>query len=138
MRDLEHNEQKALVKWARLMPPPVCWLFAIPNGGGRSKAEAGRMRAEGVLRGVPDLLLPVARGGYHALYIEMKSPTGRLSAPQREMIAILRGQGFAVEVCRSWVEGKDVIERYMAPSPLERLESEYGYAETGRDDDTSA
>lgn len=135
MKDTEHREQAALVKWARLMPPPVRWLFAIPNGGHRTKAVAGRMKAEGVLAGVPDLLLPVSRGGLHALYIEMKSPTGRISPAQKEMIANLRSEGYAVEVARSWVEGKEIIERYMRldeqpEDPRERVDDRYGYART--------
>jgi len=113
MKDLEHREQAALIKWARLQQPPVCWIFANLNGGARSKRTAGRLKAEGSLRGVPDLCLPASRGGFHALYIEMKSPTGRLSDDQRRMIDFLHGGGYAVEIARSWIEGKDIIEKYM-------------------------
>lgn len=118
MKDIEHNEQAALILWARLQPLPVSWIFAIPNGGARSKRTAGRMKAEGVLAGVPDLCLPVSRRGYHALYIEMKSPKGRLSSVQKAMIKNLRDSGYAVEVARSWVEASQIIERYIRPERM--------------------
>ena len=120
MNDLEHREQAALITWARLQSDPVCWLFAIPNGGARSKRTAGRMKAEGVLKGVPDLCLPVSRGGYHALYIEMKSPRGRLTPAQQQMIERLRGGGYAVEIARSWIEATEIINRYMDPKSLQK------------------
>ena len=51
----EHEEQRELVRWFRQTWPGVR-IFAIPNGGARSPATAGRLKAEGVSSGVPDLL----------------------------------------------------------------------------------
>lgn len=71
----EHNEQVTVIEWAdsKLKQfPELAWLFSIPNGGQRGKAQAGKLKAEGVKRGVADLCLPVSRMGYNALYIEMK------------------------------------------------------------------
>lgn len=48
-------------------------LFAVPNGGSRSKVEAAIMQGEGVTPGVSDLILLVARGNYNGLCIEMKT-----------------------------------------------------------------
>ena len=62
----EHQEQAALFRWAwfaQVKHPALALLYAIPNGGHRHKAVAARMKAEGVKAGVPDLCLPVARGG---------------------------------------------------------------------------
>ena len=56
-------------------------LFAVPNGGGRSRIEASIMKGEGVTAGVADLILLEARGGYGSLCIEMK--TGDKSSKQR-------------------------------------------------------
>ena len=54
-------------------------LHHIPNGGNRDVVEARHLKQQGVKKGVPDLHLPVARGSYHSLYIEMKAETGRTS-----------------------------------------------------------
>ena len=71
----EHDEQSAIFEWAALMQgayPELGLLFAIPNGGKRDKATAGKLKAEGVKAGVPDMCLPVSNGKYHGLFIELK------------------------------------------------------------------
>ena len=76
----ESAEQQCLFRWAaynRGRWPEMKMMYHIPNGGTRSKSEAGRFRAEGVKAGVPDICLPVARGGYHGMYIEMKRRKGQ-------------------------------------------------------------
>lgn len=75
----ESVEQQCLFRWAAFQSgrfPELALLYHVPNGGSRKKAEAGRFRAEGVKAGVPDLCLPVARGGFHGLYIELKRQKG--------------------------------------------------------------
>jgi hypothetical protein len=93
--------------------PELGMLYAIPNGGDRHPVVAAKMKAEGVRAGVPDYCLPVARGGYHGLYIELKTPTGYPSREQRAWIAALREQGYRAEVCRGWEAAWDVIREYM-------------------------
>ncbi|CAB4159353.1 VRR-NUC domain containing protein [uncultured Caudovirales phage] len=112
MRSLESQHQQALVRWCRLHPAAKL-IYAIPNGGGRSKAQAGILKAEGVLAGVPDLHLPVARGRCHSLYIEMKAGDGRLSPDQAKLIAELQAQGHAIVVAWDWGIAKAWVERYL-------------------------
>jgi hypothetical protein len=121
--EIEHREQCAVVAWARAMKrqEPRLWLlYAIPNGGVRSKAAAGKLKAEGVLAGMPDLCLPVPEispsGLLHrsnALYIEMKSAKGKLSDRQKRVIHDLRAARNRVEVCRSADEAIAVIRNYL-------------------------
>ena len=69
-RNSEHAEQVALFKWAEFAAarwPELTLMHAIPNGGHRNKITAARLKAEGVRAGVPDICLPVARGGWHGL-----------------------------------------------------------------------
>lgn len=71
----EAREQEALFRWADFAAgtmPELKLLYHIPNGGSRNKAEAANLKRQGVKAGVPDLFLPVPRGGYHGLYIELK------------------------------------------------------------------
>lgn len=74
--------------------------FAIPNGGGRSKREAGRLKAEGVTAGVSDIFCSVAHGGWHGLYIEMKSLTGYASREQGAWITESIELGYEAATCR--------------------------------------
>lgn len=118
MGDLtESQEQQLLFEWAALSAgrwPELALMYHIPNGGSRSKSEAGRFRAEGVKAGVPDICLPVARGGYHGLYIELKRVKGgRVSTAQQGWIAALRDQGYCACVCKGWDDAAHIIKAYL-------------------------
>ena len=115
---LESDEQSWLFQWAQDMAvlkwTELALMYHIPNGGSRNKVEAARLKAQGVKKGVPDIFLPVARGGYHGLYIEMKRRKGSVvSQEQKEYIAALIAQGYRVEVCKGFHAAADVIEEYM-------------------------
>ena len=114
--DSESAEQQALVRWAALNEnryPGLEMLYAIPNGGHRHVATAVRLKAEGVKAGVPDLCLPVARCGYHGLYIEMKSEKGKLTQLQKRWIEKLNEQTHLAVVCKGFEEARDVIVDYL-------------------------
>lgn len=99
---------------ARYEHPELALLYHIPNGGKRGKIEAARLKGMGVKPGVPDYHLPVARGGYHGVWIELKAPRGRTSEEQRQWITDLRTQGHLAEVCVGWIEAKHVLQRYLS------------------------
>lgn len=112
----EHSHQVALFMWAAhqfQQYPELKWMYAIPNGGERNVAVAGRLRAEGVKSGVSDICLPVARGGFHGLYIEMKKPGGKESANQKEFGAFVQTQGYWYKCCDHWEMAREVIKLYM-------------------------
>lgn len=114
---LEEVEQTCLFRWAMYQQaanPELALLHAIPNGGKRGKAEAARMKAAGVKAGVPDMFLPVSRGTYHGLYIELKRQKGgRVSDVQTWWLEKLRAQGYAAFVCFGWEEAARVIQDYL-------------------------
>ena len=113
----EHDEQVALIHWAKLTQsilPELALLHAIPNGGQRSKATAGKLKAEGVQAGVPDLCLPVARGGYHGLYIELKHGRNQPTQEQKRWLMRLRAEGYRAEVAWEFEGALDLIERYLS------------------------
>lgn len=57
MKHHEHNLQTACVRWFRYQYPKDI-ILAVPNGGSRdNKKEAARLKAEGVLAGVSDLII---------------------------------------------------------------------------------
>ena len=80
----EHAEQVDFVSWFRLSYPEVL-IFAIPNGGYRSPATANRLKAEGVVKGIPDLYIPAWN-----LWVEMKrTKGGSVSPDQKSMMEYL-------------------------------------------------
>lgn len=112
----EAQEQMTLFSWAAMQSgkyPELNLLYHVPNGGSRHKAEAGRLRAEGVKAGVPDLCLPVARGQYHGLYIELKRQRGgRTSDHQSEWLDALSAQGYKAALCYGWEQAAGTIIEY--------------------------
>ena len=121
MRHIEDAAQAEVIRWARMRQaaiPELELLYHVPNGGKRGKLEAVRLKRQGVKPGIPDLHLPIARGGYIGLWIEMKTATGRLSEDQRRIIAMLCAEGHRVEICRSAADAVEVLEDYMrVPTP---------------------
>lgn len=76
--------------------------------------ERPRSRAEGVKSGVPDICLPVARGGYHGLFIELKRQHGNTATKnQNTWLADLREQGYATAVAYGWEQAAKIITDYM-------------------------
>ena len=93
--------------------PELQMLYAIPNGGARNAVTGALLKAEGVKPGVPDLCLPVARGQYHGLYIEMKSSKGKPTEDQLKWLAALKAQGYATAVRNKTALTADLILRYL-------------------------
>ena len=115
MRELEHKYQKVVIAWFdRQFKEHRGRLFAIPNGGHRHPAVAAKLRAEGVRPGVPDLMLPVARCGFHGLFIEMKADKGKVRGNQQDWHEYLDAQGYLVAVCFNPEAAMDTIKSYLA------------------------
>jgi hypothetical protein len=114
----EHVEQCTLMAWAsrvQVRMPELNLLFAIPNAGaGAQRGQAGKMKAEGVKSGVPDLCLPVPRGRYHGAFIEMKRRKGgRLSPEQVAWRAKLEERGYAYCLACGFDEARVFLEAYL-------------------------
>lgn len=112
----EHRLQVACLEWLRMAYPNVL-CYAIPNGGQRNEIEGKRLKDEGVTAGIPDLHIPLPRGAYASLYIEMKDgKKGRLSDHQKQLINLLQSYGNKVVVCRTIEEFMREVNGYLQPS----------------------
>lgn len=112
----EAIEQEALFRWVsfyRGYCPDVDLLYHIPNGGKRDAKEAAHLKRQGVRAGIPDLCLPVPRGGFHGLYIELKAGENKPTEKQKGWLDALTKQGYATAVCYGWQAAKEVIEKYL-------------------------
>ena len=113
MRDGEHQIQVACVNWFRYQYPKSI-IYAVPNGGPRNAIVAAKLKAEGVLAGVPDLFVAEPKGEYHGLYVEMKNGNqGRVSDNQKTLMDRLRNRGYRCEVCRSFEDFEETVNDYM-------------------------
>lgn len=79
-KTMEHNIQSECVRWYRETFPQGI-IFAVPNCGTRNIATFYYMINEGMTPGAPDLVASKPDGSI--LFIEMKSPKGRLSDNQK-------------------------------------------------------
>lgn len=113
----ESDEQIALFRWAAYetgVHPELGMMYHIPNERKCSAQQGARMKAEGRKSGVPDICLPVARGGYHGLYIELKrTKGGRVSDEQKGWLKALQRCGYRAEVCLGWDAARTVIMDYL-------------------------
>jgi hypothetical protein len=100
----EHEEQRDLVMWFRQTFDGVR-IFAIPNGGQRSRTTGAKLKVEGVSAGVPDLYVPAWR-----TWIEMKREKGGVLSPhQKDWIAYLEGIGDTVIVGNGFKDAQSKI-----------------------------
>lgn len=121
----EHDEQVALFQWAFLETfthPELAWLFAVPNGAklpykgsGKSRfsPEAKRLKDEGMKSGVPDIVLPIARGKYHGLWIELKVGDNTASDNQLLWLDYLNSAGYCAALAWGWEQARDTILAYL-------------------------
>lgn len=113
----EAQEQKALFEWIAYNIwkwPELRLCYHIPNGGSRDPREAHNLKLQGVKPGVPDICLPVPRGPYHGLYIELKRQKGgRLSEDQKAWLNRLNRVGYRAVVCNGFEAARDEILDYL-------------------------
>lgn len=110
----EHDHQVKVLQFChRHEDQRLQMIFAIPNGGHRSKPVAAKLKAEGVKPGVPDLFLPIAAHGFHGLWIELKAEGGRLSKEQAAWIDNLNQQGYMAVLCTGHEAATQTIESYI-------------------------
>lgn len=112
----EDEEQTAVMDYCLAMQgkyPELELMYHIANEGKRGRHYASLQKRIGLKAGVPDLCLPIARKGFHGLYIELKALDGRISPKQKEWIAKLNEQGYKAVFCFGADAAIEVIADYL-------------------------
>lgn len=120
----EDTEQIEVMEWCRWRQgryPELKLLHHCPNGGSRNKREAIKLKQMGVLPGVPDLHLPVPKGVYASLYIEMKWGNGRPGNDQKAFLREAAEAGNFCVVCYGAECAIEVIAAYVALREGEKM-----------------
>ena len=114
----ETQIQQTYMQWLRVQYP---WArkvtFSIPNGGKRSYSYAARLKREGLTKGALDLIMCVARHGYHGLAIEFKRKGGKPTEEQKEMIKALQGQSYKTVVWDNLQVAMEETREYLGRFP---------------------
>ncbi|MEE1054398.1 MAG: VRR-NUC domain-containing protein [Acutalibacteraceae bacterium] len=126
--DYESGAQETLfnwIEWQLEKYPELELAFHIPNGGKRNAREAANLKRQGVKAGVPDICLPVARGGYHGLYIELKVGNNKPTEKQKEWQKKLNKQGYLSVVCYGWQQAVRTLTEYLEMGTLKKDKREF-------------
>lgn len=118
-RKVSHEESDIQTEFFNQVPIffpnlPDKLLFAVPNGGSRNKAEAKRMKGEGVKRGVSDVILLIPKKGYASLCLEFKTKQGRQSDDQKEFQHQVEMCGSKYVLVRSAAKAIKEMKKYLA------------------------
>lgn len=97
--------------------PEIRLLHAIPSGDWRGWSTGKKLKAQGVIPGIPDLCLPVARSGFHGLYLELKKKGGCPSQDQWRVLEDLHHQGYFVRVSNHLPTSINLITDYLNELP---------------------
>jgi len=113
----EHEEQKAVYQFCMAMAtiyPALGMIYTIPNGFAGQHSARRYQLAEGMRPGFPDLGLPVSRGGYHGLFIELKRAKGQAPRPnQVAWLTALGDEGYLAVCCKGRAAAQDVLIKYI-------------------------
>lgn len=116
----EHELQVAIVTRSLILAerhPEILLLHAVPNGDFRGWGVGTKLKAEGVIPGVPDLFMPVPKGGFHGLYLELKRKGGKVRDEQWEFMEAVHEQGYFVRIANHLQTALEIIENYLEETP---------------------
>lgn len=108
----EHEEQQALFDWAEWqvnIEPDLALMYAIPNG----QYRPGQRPEAGLKSGVPDICLPIPKGKYHGLYLELKVNGNKPTGNQLDWLDRLNRVGYFTAVADGFDEAVNLITAYM-------------------------
>lgn len=105
----EKSQSKLLAELTFAMLPDV-HVYAVPNGGYRSKTEAVRMKSAGVKRGIADLVFVAPE--WKTYWLEMKDGQRPLRDEQIGFGAICKRSGHPWRVARSVEEAMAVVREW--------------------------
>ena len=109
----EIHDQIDVIKWCMWNKQKYKNLDLIhshANEGRRTRVQNGMLKAAGMRKGFPDLELPPP--SVPTLFLEMKTPKGRIKPEQQEWADQLIAAGHVHHFCRSSYEATEAIENY--------------------------
>ena len=126
MKTTEYYEQAALFMWAEKFKnqyPELELLNGSLNGVRLTIGQSVKIKKIGQKKGYPDISLPVPRGGYHGLYIELKIKPYRnykgkmvysqTSKEQKWWLNALNNNGYRAVVCKGYDAAVSEISTYL-------------------------
>lgn len=118
MAKIHHREsdlQIRCVKWFRITYPAFAFLLEHPHneGNGFNRMQQAIANAEGVTKGVADLILHIPTQDFFSLAIEMKTDKGKQSKEQKIFQRYFEAAGGKYVIVRSFDDFVDVVTKHM-------------------------
>lgn len=118
----EHQIQAEFFKWVRemqLVDERFHLIFAVPNAAKWGRVSGAiklmsYMKAEGLTKGVSDVIGLIPTKVHHGFVIEFKKPGGIVSPEQFFWLTLAKQVGLAVQVCYSALEGIAFVQFYLS------------------------
>ena len=113
--DNEHQLQVTCKRWFDLQYKNLSrLLFAVPNGHLRNVRIAIKLKAEGVVARVSDMILLVPNKHYHALLLEFKTNKGRQTSEQIKFETLATQFNYKYVIIKDLKTFIDVINDYLS------------------------
>jgi hypothetical protein len=87
--------------------------YHVPNERHASKAQLSRLKAQGVLSGVSDVVLPLQSSGFSGIYCELKKAGGGFSTAQKNFLKGVANEGYLAIVVNDLETFKQVFTAYL-------------------------
>ncbi len=124
--ELERDAHARLVGWLRdvapLLWPHDCidgegFPHIVSHSAGRRRGKGiGWAKQQGLRKGIPDIHIPIPRGNFHGLWIELKredEKEAEVSEAQKAWLAFLNLHGHCARVCYGCDSAMETVKRYM-------------------------
>lgn len=116
MKQLEYEAQCRIFEWAKYYEsvyPEVALLNSSMNGVRLSPGLRVKTKKAGMKKGYPDILLPVKRGKYSGLYIELKIGKNKATQEQEWFLKQLANQSFYCAIVYGSDKSIELIKNYL-------------------------
>lgn len=110
----EDQHQAAVVKWFWNKHKEFRGLLYHNFNNPRNRIQGAQLVALGLMKGNPDLTLALPRGGFAALYLEMKKPGQKPRPEQVKQMDRLKSAGNKVEWADNAEAAVEIIEKYLS------------------------
>ena len=88
-------------------------FYHVANEGQHKAYYRAKMKAQGVLAGVPDIVLPLRSGEYPGLYLELKAGAGSPSKEQKIFLEAVAKEGYLALVVNDFDTFRECLTSYL-------------------------
>jgi len=109
----EAHLQSNIIKYIKLQYPHVRYCASLGGQYQRYPSQRNKAKATGYVKGFPDIGIYEARGGYFALFIEVKKKGGYPTKEQKDWIKDLTKRGYYACCAKGFDSIIEIVDEYL-------------------------